>query len=114
MLLPVRYCASEDVFIILVITAIVFSLFHTLGTCLTAVCSSSGVSEIGSGHYVKIDGSFIAVGNDYVEIVITLSNNTGGGIHSIKDKLRGVDFVRDEGYVNIGLFALEYWYDPIN
>jgi hypothetical protein len=63
---------------------------------------------------VEIRGDFIVLGNNYIELTITLGNNTGGGIYSIKDKLRGVDFIRNKQYVNIGLFALEYWYDPIN
>lgn len=108
----VRWCIS-----LLVIALIVLPLFQTLGICLATASSVSEASGIG-GHrsdpYVKIDDSFIAIGNDYVEIVITLGNNTGGGIYSIKDKLRGVDFVRNKQYVSIGLFALGYWYDQIN
>jgi hypothetical protein len=95
---------------------ILFSLLpQNLGISLVIVDSASKSSETLAYHsYVKIRGDFIVLGNNYIELTITLGNNTGGGIYSIKDKLRGVDFIRNKKYVNIGLFALEYWYDPIN
>jgi translation initiation factor IF-1 len=90
-------------------------LLQGLNASLVTTGLIGGISEYSlHSSYVRTEGSFIIIGNNYVEITITLGNNTGGGIYSIKDKLRGVDFVRNKEYVNIGLFALEYWYDPIN
>ena len=90
-------------------------LFQNLNISLDMANSISEVNKyMPHSSYVKIENNFIIIGNDYIEIIITLGNNTGGGIYSIKDKLRGVDFIKNKEYVNIGLFALEYWYDPIN
>jgi hypothetical protein len=76
--------------------------------------SSGAGGGVFRDSYITVKGDFIVLGNSYIEIVITLGNNTGGGVYSVKDKLRGVDFIRNKACVSIGLFALEYWYDPIN
>ncbi len=106
---PIRTCS------LLLISMILFPfLLENLGIFPVTVDSASKSSETLPYHsYVEIRGDFIVLGNNYIELTITLGNNTGGGIYSIKDKLRGVDFIRNKQYVNIGLFALEYWYDPI-
>jgi uncharacterized protein YjgD (DUF1641 family) len=101
---------------LLLISTIFFSLLlQNLGIFSIIADAGSKSSETLPYHsYVVIRRDFIVLGNNYIELTITLGNNTGGGIYSIKDKLRGVDFIRNKQYVNIGLFALEYWYDPIN
>jgi len=76
--------------------------------------SSGAGGGVFRDSYITVKGDFIVLGNSYIEIVITLGNNTGGGVYSVKDKLRGVDFIRNKACVGIGLFALEYWYDSIN
>jgi hypothetical protein len=59
--------------------------------------------------YVLIDRDFVRIGNQFLEFIITLGNNTGGGLYSIVDKAKGVDFIGRKDAVRIGFFALEYW-----
>ena len=90
---------------------VLFQIFFTLPVLADSNINNPGTS---SDVYIKVKENIIFIGNRFIEIAITLGNNTGGGIYSIKDKVRGVDFVRKKESVDIGLFALEYWYEPIN
>ena len=62
-----------------------------------------------ASSYVYATYNFLRIGNSFLEIVITFSNNNWVGLYSIIDKSTKTDFIQDKASVDLGLFLLEYW-----
>ena len=85
------------------------AIFLLAGPSFLASFPAAETSGSIQSSYVMVNNPFVKIGNSFLEITITLGNNTGGGIYSIVDKQTGVDFIKRKDAVGIGLFALQYW-----